>query len=488
MSSALRDFNAKYLKILEDYFGAHYERMKKKGQSIEQASTESMMGYTPQIARSVYESMNEEIARLDWDGVEHRIAQQGGVKALIEAPVESLLSTKSIQRLALYADTVIFAHRKRVSLDAPLMHPQVVLQGRILQALGLLQAKDLFLADVTPPIAAIVRPFSDARPEAVEGGNRLTEHDFLAIAPEIFDAKFSSYEEVLEFVRLHGTIERLFKDMKKPEALSASARFDGDKAGGHRQDHAYSLREHIESQMQSIYLVHPNRFAGLGDPELLVTAFEMAIRGNLAVANSQLLSCGRLAAQPSADNDRQWRYLVWKFNHDSKFFAEKFGLKDISKGSLVLNALQLDDFYWLGNVPIEAIVRLREDGELQDIRDTLSRGIERIETVSHEDFSNVTRQVRYNLEQEFKRHRKQLKEVQEKFQRKYDFDVSLVAVGGSIAVMSALFPPLALVAGAVGAAGGGVMKFISDVLEERSTRLELKRKPVALLLEAHENL
>jgi hypothetical protein len=150
-----------------------------------------------------------------------------------------------------------------------------------------------------------------------------------------------------------------------------------------------------------------------------------------------------------------------------------------------MNALRLDDFSWLGNVPIEGIVKLREDGELQNVRDTLSRGIERIETVSDEDFSEVTRQVGYNLDQEFKRHKTQLKNLDEKFRRKYNFDVASVAVGGSIAVISALFQPLAVAAGIVG--GGSLMKFISDVLAERSKKAELRRKPVALLFEAYED-
>ena len=477
MSSTSRGFHEKYFQILEDYFGVHFERMKKKRQGTLEATRASLEAYNPALADSVFDTLFEELTHLDWDSVEHGLRQQGGVKAFIQAPVQFLLSPKSIKKQSLYADTVALSppivHTRRVNYQ--LMEPIARLSQIIHSSLSLLQMKELFLADTTPPIAVLVRPAPFSNDASHKLWSELADRDGLHACSEVFDTTFSSESELLEFVQRHITLDNLCHDAKKPEVFASHA----PSLGGAK----YPFREALELAMKATYGFFSYAFSSLNDPELLTFAVEFGILGAISATDSQLFSCGSYGAQPIADDRKEWQRLIWKFEHDNEFFAEKLGTG--RKDSLVMNALRLDDFSWLGNVPIEGIVKLREDGELQNVRDTLSRGIERIETVSDEDFSEVTRQVGYNLDQEFKRHKTQLKNLDEKFRRKYNFDVASVAVGGSIAVISALFQPLAVAAGIVG--GGSLMKFISDVLAERSKKAELRRKPVALLFEAYED-
>jgi hypothetical protein len=476
MSFAIRTFNEKYFEILEDYFGVHYQQMKRKRQTPVDAASESLSTYSVELAKSVLDSLEEEMARLDWEGVEDCIKRQGGVKAFIEAPAQFLISTKPVQRLALYADTVILSQPEPIYEESI---NQFSLESRMFakmaDSLGLLQSKELFLADVTRPIATIARP-AHTRPEARENVKGLTNGDALALFSELFGTRFSSIQEIREFVRNLGTLDTLCGAMKKPELLHGTDR-SGKKT--------YSLKSDIELTMNVRYSSSPNLFAGVNDPDLLVAGVE-TIAGGLAIANSQLLSCGLLGAHPCADHDENWRYLVWKFEHDSELLAKGFGLTGVTKDLLVLNALQLDEFNWLGNAPIDAIVRLREEGELRNIRDILTKGIERIESVSDDAFVEVTKQVGYNLDQEFKRHRAQLNALNREFALKYKFDIASYAVAGCITVTAAMFQPLAYLAGLLGSAFS-LTKTLSDVLESRRKTDELRRKPVALLFEAYED-
>jgi hypothetical protein len=450
--------------------------MKKKRQTTDEAAGASLKAYSKVLSASVLDALDEELSRLDWEGVEHGIACQGGVKAMLEQATDSLADIRPIQRLALYADSVIVsrpAHAFEANPEAMRWRPEVRLFLAISEALDALQVKELFLADVTPPIAVLARPLAFTNVETRKVHSRLTTDDTLALCSGIFGAEFSSLEEMENFLRNHKTLDSLCKDIKKPGLF-----FEG-------QDHEWFFRGSIKDHMRARYVERPGDFVGSEDPELLVAGAEAAFFSCLGVANSQLFSCGRLGAQPCADNDEQWRYLIWKFKHDSRLLAEKSGHATITEDSLVLNALRLDEFSWLGNVPIEGIVKLRQDGELQSLRDALGRGIERIQSVSDDDFVEVTRQVGYNLDQEFKRHKAQLKSMDENFRRKWNFNLASLTVGGTIALTSTMFPPLATLAAFLGPIS--VTKTIYDILQERAKRSELRRKPVALLFKAYEN-
>jgi hypothetical protein len=461
----------KYFQILEDYFGIHHKQMKRKGQTTLEASEAALDMYSPKLAESVLETLGEELARLDWEGTERSVSRQGGVKAYLESPWDALASPKPTQRLSLYADTTIIS-RPLLAFKAKQRewHPMVVLQFAIADALNLLQLKDLFLADVTPPIAVLVRPLGYATPESSKICGKIQYQDCLGMWSQMFDREFSSVKEFEDFVMKNETLGNLCKSAKNPGLFSRE------------QDFSQFLAAHLRSQMNLVYGRKREKFTGPEDPKLLVEGMSV-INGPLGIANSQLFSCGYLGAQPTAEDLYEWRFLVWKFRHDCETVADR--LKYTAKDSLVMNALQLDGFGWLGNVPIEGIVRMREEGELQNIRDILSRGIERIQGVSDEDFAVVTRQVGYNLDQEFKRHRAQLKTMDERFRRSYKFNLASLTVGGSVAVMSAMFPPLATLAGLLGSAS--VTKTVYDLLKERSMRSELRRKPVALLFAAYQD-
>jgi hypothetical protein len=471
-SSTVRKFHEKYFGILEDYFGLHHDTMKKKRQGIYEALNNSLTAYDPSLADSVVSTLYEELRRLDWDGVANSIKQQNGVKAQLEAAQESL-ERNPLQRLALYADTTLISGR----LDNPkrmIGHPLGDLAYALYCSLSELEVKDLFLADVEPPICAIVRStaFTSTGDQVWK---ELNTNDTVTMCSEMFGRNFSSNQEVENFFRKYKTPDDLSKATKKAGPFLGS-----HESGSEMHDR---LRQMIEASMRAHYMGFPQKFSGLNDPNLLADTMLSNIHGSFGIANAQLLTCGSYGAQPSADEIQQWRWLAWKLEHDNEFLAEKFGVEHVSRNSLVINALQLDGFRWLGNVPVEAIVRLRQEGELQDLRDVLSREIKGIETARDEDFVEVTRQVSYNLNQEFKRHRGQVRQLDQRFRRRYNFDVASAIVSGTIGVMCAMFPPLALVAGVVG--GGSLINTISDVLEERSTRAELRKKPVALLFEAY---
>jgi hypothetical protein len=469
MSSTYHAFHEKFFQILEDYFGLHFKEMIDKHWPIGVAASRSISAYGEAVARSVVDTLLEELENLDWSGVQASLRQQGGVKAMAEAPVDALFEPRPVQAVSLYADTIALSMHTLHSMDGTRLletvhNPFGALSHLIVVSLALLQMRELFLADVRPPIAVLVRP-----PMLVNSQiYRLNEELGLGLCSDAFGKTFSSRSELKQFVRGCETVDALCQEIKKPELFFLSG----------------SLAEDIKKNLEYGFLMEAPRFASEHDPELLAFTISGMLIGKTHVAASQFFSCAEFGAQPLADTRERWQHLRWILEHDNKYLADKLGFGSVSRDSLVLNALQLDGFEWMGNVPTDAVVRMREEGEFQNIRDILGRGIERIEGVSDKDFLEVTKQVGYNLDQEFRRHAAELKAMDTEFRRKYKFDLASVTVGGAIAVMSAMYPPLASLAPFVGSVGP--TKTILDVLEQRTRRDELRRKPVALLFQAYQ--
>lgn len=200
---------------------------------------------------------------------------------------------------------------------------------------------------------------------------------------------------------------------------------------------------------------------------------------------SQLISCGSLGAEPVTDHTRDWRLLLWKFKHDSELLAKKLKFRRPSKHHLVMNTLRLDDFKWLGNVPTDGIIRMRQEGELQDLRNLLGKNIQDLQNVSDEDFVQIGQEIKYNLNQALKKHAMKVKGLNEKYRRRYNFGIASSVVTGTLAFATALYPPVALATGIASAIGGGtIIGTIEKLMELREEMKELQKKPVAMLFEA----
>jgi len=474
MHRTIEKFHEKYFEILEDYFGVHLKHMKKKGQDLEKAVNESMKAYDEVTAGSVANTFMEETIKLDWQGLQAGIREQGGTKAVHATTTWGL--PDAIKRISLYADTCIIYrivhHPSTVTFER--WHPFARLGYLMANSLSLLQMKEIFFADVAPPIAILNIPPIATNPDKRKIWKELREQDGLRIFSKLFGVKASSDEEIEKYVAEHKDMDSLFRNLKKINPFTDSEDYD--------------FRKQVAQMMQAVrYVRHgdPHALSTSKDPSFLLGAIRHALFSSPAQISSQLISCGSLRGQPIIYNREDWCILCWKFSEDSRLLSKKAGFTMTPKDFLLVNALNLDNFKWLGNVPIDGIVRMREEGELQEMRDLLGKGIEEIENVSDEEFMEVSKQVSHNLHQTFKQHKSKVKGLDEKFRRKYLLDVATLTVGGSIGVVSSVFPPLAILAGIIGV--GSIKDLLSSVSAKRSKMEELRRKPVGLLFEAYQD-
>jgi len=481
MNPTLQKAYEKYFEILEDYFGLHYKQMRNKRERFWKATARGRKVYDEKLATSVCDTLFQELRSIDWLAINNEIQQMKGTKALFQCPV--LATENLIKRTSMYADTVVFSGLlphisefreiySKLDSSGALPAPMARITLALNAALRLLDMKEIFLADLNRPIATIASPLIVYNDNLANSYSELQKHDSLELCSYVFGKKFSSHGEFNEYILKQKNLETLIKCIQKPEFFESP--------GGMTLEKYFATAIETESK-----LLHPHIHQYHDKTEILLWTVRHALVKALGGSTSQLIDCKILDAEPTTSDMKRWHLLKWRFMKDCRAFSRKIGIEGISVDSLVLTALQLDNFRWLGNVPLHGIIKMREEGELQNIRDILSREIENIKSVSDEDFVKVVAQVKHNLEEAFNRHRTQVKRLDETFRKKYDFDVASLLVTGSLGVVSALFPPLAMLTGVIG--GGSITKIIHDVLEERSKRAELRRKPMGLLFQAYED-
>jgi hypothetical protein len=116
----------------------------------------------------------------------------------------------------------------------------------------------------------------------------------------------------------------------------------------------------------------------------------------------------------------------------------------------------------------------------------LGKDIQEIENASDDDFVEVGRQVKYNIEQALKKHDSEIKDIDEKYGHRFRFGKASLVETGALAFVSAVYPPIALATGVASAATGGrsILKTMSDYVEKRVELEALRKRPVALLFDS----
>jgi len=294
--------------------------------------------------------------------------------------------------------------------------------------------------------------YSFKRRNIYDETERYLGKDFVvSYASELFGESFASSEEVLNFLSKVGDFNEFVSLVQKPEIFTD---LNGE-----------PIREHNLRYIREYYNHKYNTFLSLPDSLYLL------LRGRYGMV-------------------AMWHGLLWLLKKDNELTFSHLKMPQISKDALIMNALQEKELKWLGNVPLIKLKVLRQRGELQELRDTISENVEEMTNVSDEEFVEVGRLVRYNLEEAFKRHDSEVKDLNEKYRRRYDIDVASITVSGSLGVVSALFPPLALAAGTASSiiGSGSILKMINDYVKKREQLEALQKKPVAMLFDAHKSV
>lgn len=335
--------------------------------------------------------------------VKNHIDDHSGLKCIYSGDISPFSLERFIKKSALYVDTVILPD-PLLNL-AYFMKPSVIdnkfyLNKLVRHVFNLWRMRNLISAGTDYPIIIVyplnIHLLSEEREHSlsVYAGNQ-----YLRYLSELFGREFNSEIELSEFLVKLLTARDLFKQMKRVEVLPGQYRtYEG-------------LSSLIHELGKTAKYFRPTK-KGMTAGEW----FGQYIRSQFTRVQEHKFFCERFVAEPIYDHQPAWFFL----NHE-------LGGQDID--SAILNALQREQFEWLGGIPLSVIPKLREENELGYMRRVLREGILSIRARKDRDLSSVVDQLQKNLEEAFMEQKAELSRIRTKVTKILKKEIPITTIG-----------------------------------------------------------
>lgn len=103
-----------------------------------------------------------------------------------------------------------------------------------------------------------------------------------------------------------------------------------------------------------------------------------------------------------------------------------------------MQRLAQTDMQWLGNIPPDALIAIRKEGALEEIRGMISKGVDEVVTLNPTNFFRSADQIYDNLEKAFDEHRNKIDALRAKKWKFAGSDIGSWIVAGTVEVAAAV--------------------------------------------------
>ncbi len=465
---SLSDIAQTYFEIIEVNLGFLAKEAKERGYSagefahgISQSAT-AVKELAPGIPKFL--EMLGEFWTTAFNASEYHIQDLQGSKAVFGGDLFPSYQRNIASTTGLYIDTTVltdpFWHTKEI-FDRSSKEQQVYYLVK--HAINVLQYKELATASFKNPIV-VVSPFrSTVDEDEREFISSASQVDALKHAAAIFDREFSDIEDLLEFSKSLDSIYKAVASLANPSRLL----FDSEWTG--------TPEEQIERALSSEW----NTIADIENPGILIAS---QCIGRMSQATDLLFKSRYLSGVPLVDAPTSWQYFNWKLEYNSALEADDLTHLHMTRG---LQHVADTDEQWLGNIPPEALIEMRNVGAFEEIRSTLSEGIEELARVNPTGFFRTSDKIVDNIRHAFDAHMKEVEALRKKKLKFAGHDLGTMIAAGAIDIAS-----IAVGTPTFGAASFAVNQLIDapklrEIPEKfrtlKNAHLELKKSPMGLL-------
>jgi hypothetical protein len=470
----LRESQAEYFEILDQFFGKPYAQMKKHGVTPHQVAAQ--MASQPRIVEAFKADSAEFIKGIEefWKYhapiVEAHLQDLHALKTVFGGDIFPSYTQNIVTPTGLYIDTTILPDPllRTLGLATGGMKPDRLFYLTTKHALNALQYRDMALAEVNPPIVVIAPDHSyleePYRPVLQLAG----ESDLLLHAGKLFSRSFTDVSEFEKYAATLASAKDLVAAISDPHRLLFDVEWS----------------EPLEEQVRRFRAELAEQFGRSFEHDNAGQIARMALTGRMMQANDILFKASRYGGNPLVDAPTSWQYLLWKYEYDGiRGFKPGEGVRDvlISKAISVEGSAQLG---LLAGLTVEALIDLRKAGAMSELRELIRKGIGEVDTVSPSSFAEVGEAVVTNLCEAFAKHRRALAELSSGKKKFYGFDVSRwLAIGGiSVGAAATGSVPLGVLAAAGTMVGTpGIAELKAKWQELRTKTEQLRRSPTGIL-------
>lgn len=421
--ASLSEIQNTYFKFIEDNFGQFYKMMLK--QNLTPHDVGRSITQTPKSIDGFTENLDEFLNVIDlfWKDVGeiahiHVEDMHGNIKGIFGGDLFPSHDENIASKCGIYTDTIVlpdpFLRSKHIFANYPKKNQAYYL---IKHAMNILQYKDLACADVEIPIVAILPDKAALQEEEREFFHSLGKQDSLVHAGKLFNREFESFEELIDFAQKLDTIERTVAEIGDKSRVLFDTMWTGDIAS--------QLNQALESD-------HYKPF--IDSPGMLLASLSL---GRMSVSNELLVKSHRLNGTPIIDAPTSWQYLVWKMEYDAARAESELKSQDLHvvKG---LTDLSNGEMQWLGNIPPEALIDIRKEGAMDEIRSILGKGINELIEANPSNFHSSRDHIFENINTAFSQHQKNIEELSAKKWKFAGKDIGSWLVVGSLEIAAAI--------------------------------------------------
>jgi hypothetical protein len=387
LSTPLADVQAEYARLLEHFFKQPFAEMTKHNATPNDVAED--LSETPRAVRSINSFAPElhdaliEFWRSNGLTVLAHLRSQSALRAVYGGNLFPHFRSDFISNLALYADTLLLpdpliqASGMRDFLTEKDLTYFFVRHG--LTAMGY---KDLALADTAVPIVVFVPDEFWIAESVGKSLHSLSLDDVRLHAEKIFSRQFADVDEVRQLIRSFSNEHEL------AEAVKDASRF------------IFDIEENPMPLDQIACLMEDRKKfkgeIGLDDVRSIVS---QSLEGRFVQTTHAINRAAMYGGVPVMDAPTSWQYLLWKYEYLAASREPHVDYRDMMVQHVIQS--QLADLPALKNLSHEAVIELRRRDSLKELRELLRKGIGAVKNASTETVSEVTRQVRQNLQAAF---------------------------------------------------------------------------------------
>jgi hypothetical protein len=422
--ASLSEIQNLYFKFIENNFGHFYKIMIDRNLTPHDAGravTQSQKSIE-EITKNIEEFLNA--IEQFWDSVGeiahiHVEDLHGNIKGIFGGDLFPSHDENIASKCGIYTDTIVlpdpFLRSKHIF---ELYAAEDKVYYLIKHAMNILKYKDLACAAVDIPIVVILPDQAALQNEERDFFYKLGQEDALIHSGKLFGRKFSSFEELMDFAQSLDTIERAVAEINDGKRILFDTKWKGD------------IVSQIERALESKHYKQP----GIDSPGLLLASQSL---GRMSVSNELLVKSRRLNGTPIIDAPTSWQYLVWKLEYDAERTESELGSHDlhIVRG---LQDLSSNEMEWLGNIPTDALIEIRQQGAMDEIRSMLGNGINELIDSNPTNFHRSRDKIFDNINDAFDHHRKKIKELKAKQWTFAGKDIGSWIVVGTVEVAAAV--------------------------------------------------
>ena len=411
-----------YFNFIENNFGHFYEIMVERSLTPHDAGR--ALTQSQESIAEIIENLDEFLSLIDqfWENLGevahiHIEDMHGNIKGIFGGDLFPSNDENIASKCGIYTDTIIlpdpFLRSKHIFANYPEKERVYYL---IKHAMSVLMHKDLACAEVDIPIIAVLPDLTILREQEGEFIRSLGKEDSLVHTGKLFGRTFTSFEELIDFAQTLDTIERAVAEIVDEDRVLFDTEWPSDVVS--------QLNEALENEHYKPFIASPG---------ILLMSQSLA---RMSQSNELLIRSRRLNGTPIIDAPTSWQYLVWKMEYDAERVESQIGAHDLHvvRG---LQDLSNNEMKWLGNIPPDALIDIRKQGAMDEIRDVLGKGINDLVNSNPNNFHRSRDQIFDNIHAAFVQHKRNIDEL---MSRKWKFagkDIGTWMVTGTLAVTAA---------------------------------------------------